>query len=167
MPPPPTKSPGSRALACHWQSVWWRTGPREDRFGVLRTSSGFPGWVLPFAYPCRAGFGSGRSERPVGSLTRVQPSAPPRLTPPGRPRPRQGWGTLTPPPRRTWGPSPESGRYGAARSGHIAGWGAVGARASVAYRRVAGPFAAVSDLGRVPGFSHALVARLGPLLTIR
>jgi len=49
----------------------------------------------------------------------------------------------------------------------LPGIGAVRARAIVAYRRAAGPFAVVSDLGRVPGFSHALVARLAPLLTVR
>src|SRR5207249_6786095 len=34
----------------------------------------------------------------------------------------------------------------------LPGIGAVPARAIVAYRRAAGPFAVVSDLGRVPGF---------------
>jgi competence protein ComEA len=49
----------------------------------------------------------------------------------------------------------------------LPGIGAVRARAIVAYRREAGPFAGVLDLGRVPGFSHALVTRLAPLLTVR
>jgi competence protein ComEA len=49
----------------------------------------------------------------------------------------------------------------------LPGIGAARARAIVAYRREAGPFAVVSDLGRVPGLSHALVARLAPLLTVR
>jgi len=43
----------------------------------------------------------------------------------------------------------------------------VRAPAILAYRREAGPFAAVSDLERVPGFSHNLAARLAPLLTVR
>jgi competence protein ComEA len=49
----------------------------------------------------------------------------------------------------------------------LSGIGPVRARAIVAYRREAGPFAGVSDLARVPGFSHSLVARLAPLLTVR
>ncbi len=49
----------------------------------------------------------------------------------------------------------------------LPGIGAARARAIVAYRREAGPFAAVSDLERVPGFSHNLAARLAPLLTVR
>jgi competence protein ComEA len=49
----------------------------------------------------------------------------------------------------------------------LPGIGPARARAILAYRREAGPFAAVSDLERVPGFSHALAARLAPLLTVR
>lgn len=49
----------------------------------------------------------------------------------------------------------------------LPGIGRVRARAIVAYRREAGPFAAVSDLVRVPGFSQSLVRRLAPLITAR
>lgn len=41
------------------------------------------------------------------------------------------------------------------------------ARAILAYRRSHGSFAAVSDLGLVPGFSRALVERLGGYLVVR
>lgn len=41
------------------------------------------------------------------------------------------------------------------------------ARAILAYRRDQGPFAAVSDLGRVTGLSRRLVSRLSPLLVVR
>jgi competence protein ComEA len=49
----------------------------------------------------------------------------------------------------------------------LPGIGKARARAILAYRRSHGSFAAVSDLGRVPGFSQALVGRLGPLVTVR
>ncbi|HEV8456118.1 MAG TPA: helix-hairpin-helix domain-containing protein [Gemmatimonadales bacterium] len=49
----------------------------------------------------------------------------------------------------------------------LPGIGPARARAILAYRRENGPFAAVSDLGRVPGFSQRLVARLTPLLVAR
>ena len=49
----------------------------------------------------------------------------------------------------------------------LPGIGQARALAILAYRRENGPFAAVSDLGRVPGFSHSLVARLAPLLAAR
>jgi competence protein ComEA len=49
----------------------------------------------------------------------------------------------------------------------LPGIGRSRALAIVAYRRDAGPFAAVSDLGRVRGISRALVRRLAPLLTVR
>ncbi len=49
----------------------------------------------------------------------------------------------------------------------LPGIGPARARAILAYRREAGPFAAVSDLSRVPGFSRSLVARLTPYLTVR
>ena len=49
----------------------------------------------------------------------------------------------------------------------LPGIGPVRARAILAYRREAGPFAAVSDLERVPGFSRSLVTRLTPFLTVR
>lgn len=45
--------------------------------------------------------------------------------------------------------------------------GPVRARAILAYRRDQGPFAAVSDLGRVTGFSRRLVSRISPLLVVR
>jgi competence ComEA-like helix-hairpin-helix protein len=45
--------------------------------------------------------------------------------------------------------------------------GSARARAILAYRREAGPFAVVSELSRVPGFSRSLVARLAPYLTVR
>lgn len=44
--------------------------------------------------------------------------------------------------------------------------GPVRARAILAYRRDQGPFAAVSDLGRVSGFSRRLVGRLAGLVTV-
>lgn len=49
----------------------------------------------------------------------------------------------------------------------LPGIGKARARAILAYRRSHGSFAAVSDLGRVPGFSQALVTRLGSYLVIR
>lgn len=49
----------------------------------------------------------------------------------------------------------------------LPGIGPARARAILAYRRENGPFAAVSDLGRVPGFSHRLVLRLTPLVVAR
>jgi len=49
----------------------------------------------------------------------------------------------------------------------LPGIGLARARAILAYRREAGPFAAVSELSRVPGFSRSLVARLAPYLTVR
>jgi competence protein ComEA len=49
----------------------------------------------------------------------------------------------------------------------LPGIGPARARAILAYRRENGPFAAVSDLGRVPGISHTLVVRLTPFLLVR
>ncbi len=49
----------------------------------------------------------------------------------------------------------------------LPGIGPARALAILAYRRDNGPFAAVSDLGRVPGFSQAMVRRLAPLLQVR
>lgn len=49
----------------------------------------------------------------------------------------------------------------------LPGIGRARAVAILAYRRENGPFAVVSDLGRVPGFSQGLVARLAPLLAVR
>jgi len=49
----------------------------------------------------------------------------------------------------------------------LPGIGPARARAILAYRRENGPFAAVSDLGRVPGFSHTLVIRLTPFVMIK
>ncbi len=49
----------------------------------------------------------------------------------------------------------------------LPGIGLARARAILAYRRDKGPFAGVSDLGRVPGFSQSLVTRLAPLLMVR
>ena len=49
----------------------------------------------------------------------------------------------------------------------LPGIGRARALAILAYRRENGPFAAVSDLGRVPGFSQALVARLAPFLAAK
>jgi competence ComEA-like helix-hairpin-helix protein len=49
----------------------------------------------------------------------------------------------------------------------LPGIGRARARAILAYRRENGPFAVLSDLGRVPGFSHALVRRLTPYLVVR
>ncbi|NOT09487.1 MAG: hypothetical protein HOP28_14950 [Gemmatimonadales bacterium] len=48
----------------------------------------------------------------------------------------------------------------------LPGVGQARARAILAYRRDQGPFAALSDLGRVPGFSQSLVARLGPFVRV-
>lgn len=48
----------------------------------------------------------------------------------------------------------------------LPGIGPARARAILAYRREAGPFAAVSELSRVPGFSRSLVARLTAYLTV-
>ncbi len=49
----------------------------------------------------------------------------------------------------------------------LPGIGGVRARAVLAYRREKGPFAAVSDLRGVPGFSQALIKRLEPLVRVR
>ncbi len=49
----------------------------------------------------------------------------------------------------------------------LPGIGPARARAILAYRRENGPFALVSDLGRVPGFSQKLVIRLGPFIVVR
>lgn len=49
----------------------------------------------------------------------------------------------------------------------LPGIGRARALAILAYRRENGPFAVVSDLGRVPGISQALVARLEPFLVAR
>jgi competence ComEA-like helix-hairpin-helix protein len=49
----------------------------------------------------------------------------------------------------------------------LPGIGPARARAILAYRRENGPFALVSDLGRVPGFSQRLVIRLSPLMVVR
>ena len=49
----------------------------------------------------------------------------------------------------------------------LPGIGPARARAILAYRREKGSFAAVSDLGRVPGFGGGLVARLTPFLMAR
>jgi competence protein ComEA len=49
----------------------------------------------------------------------------------------------------------------------LPGIGKARARAILAYRRSHGSFAVVSDLGRVPGFSQSLVARLEPLVTVK
>ena len=49
----------------------------------------------------------------------------------------------------------------------LPGIGKARALAILAYRRSHGSFAAVSDLGRVPGFGRLLVARLEPLLTVK
>lgn len=49
----------------------------------------------------------------------------------------------------------------------LPGIGKARARAILAYRRSHGSFAAVSDLGRVPGFGQWLVARLTPLVTVK
>jgi competence ComEA-like helix-hairpin-helix protein len=49
----------------------------------------------------------------------------------------------------------------------LPGIGRARALAILAYRRENGPFAVVSDLGRVPGFSRALVTRLSPWLQVR
>ena len=49
----------------------------------------------------------------------------------------------------------------------LPGIGKARARAILAYRRSHGSFAVVSDLGRVPGFSQSIVARLAPHLTVR
>jgi len=49
----------------------------------------------------------------------------------------------------------------------LPGIGPARALAILAYRRENGPFAAVSDLGRVPGFSQAMVRRLTPLVEAR
>ena len=49
----------------------------------------------------------------------------------------------------------------------LPGIGRTRALAILAYRRDNGPFAAVSDLRRVPGFSQALVIRLTPFVMTR
>jgi competence ComEA-like helix-hairpin-helix protein len=49
----------------------------------------------------------------------------------------------------------------------LPGIGLARALAILAYRRENGPFAAVSDLEKVPGFSRTLVTRLSPLLQVR
>jgi competence ComEA-like helix-hairpin-helix protein len=49
----------------------------------------------------------------------------------------------------------------------LPGIGPERAGAVLAYRRSHGSFAAVSDLGEVPGFSRRLVARLAPRLMVR
>lgn len=49
----------------------------------------------------------------------------------------------------------------------LPGIGKARAHAILAYRRSHGSFAAVSELGQVPGFSRSLVARLSPHLTVR
>ena len=49
----------------------------------------------------------------------------------------------------------------------LPGIGRARARAIVAYRREAGPFAVVSDLARVPGLSQSLVRRLAPLVRVQ
>jgi competence ComEA-like helix-hairpin-helix protein len=49
----------------------------------------------------------------------------------------------------------------------LPGIGKARARAILAYRRSHGSFAVVSDLGRVPGFSQSLVARLEPLVSVK
>ena len=49
----------------------------------------------------------------------------------------------------------------------LPGIGKARALAILAYRRENGPFAALSDLERVPGISQALAARLTPWLVIR
>lgn len=49
----------------------------------------------------------------------------------------------------------------------LPGIGVARARAVLAYRRSHGSFAAVSDLGRVPGFSQSLLARLEPFVAVR
>jgi len=49
----------------------------------------------------------------------------------------------------------------------LPGIGPARARSILAYRREKGPFAVVSELGRVPGFSQVLVTRLTPLVTVR
>ena len=49
----------------------------------------------------------------------------------------------------------------------LPGIGPARARSILAYRREKGPFAVVSELGRVPGFSQGLVARLKVLVIVR
>lgn len=49
----------------------------------------------------------------------------------------------------------------------LPGIGPARAGAIVAYRREAGPFAAVSDLGRVPGLSRAVVKRIAGMVEVR
>jgi len=49
----------------------------------------------------------------------------------------------------------------------LPGVGPARARAILAYRRDNGPFAAVSDLGRVPGIGQSLVRRLATLVVVR
>jgi competence ComEA-like helix-hairpin-helix protein len=49
----------------------------------------------------------------------------------------------------------------------LPGIGRARARAILAYRRENGPFAAVSDLGRVPGFSQTLVIRLTAFVMVK
>lgn len=48
----------------------------------------------------------------------------------------------------------------------LPGVGPTRARAILAYRQANGPFAAVTDLGKVPGFSHSLVTQLAPQVVI-
>ncbi|HEV8357501.1 MAG TPA: ComEA family DNA-binding protein [Gemmatimonadales bacterium] len=71
-----------------------------------------------------------------------------------------------PPPRSSGGPV-DLNSASEADLVALPGIGPVRARAILAYRREAGPFAAVSDLERVPGISRSLVTRLTPFLTVR
>ena len=48
----------------------------------------------------------------------------------------------------------------------LPGIGPTRARAILAYRQANGPFAAVTDLEKVPGFSHGLVTQLAPQVVI-
>ena len=49
----------------------------------------------------------------------------------------------------------------------LPGIGPVRARALLAYRRDKGPFAAVSELRAVPGFTRSLVKKLEGLVTVK